>query len=246
MNPFIPKGNKKIAIIDGRISDESVKILEKRDIIVIKTIKCKDVDEGISYHPDIVLNPIDEKTLIVAPNLFEEYYKKLSPFGINIIRGEIYLSNKYPKDISYNLGRINNMAIHNFKWTDLRLKRELEKRKIELIQVPQGYTKCSLAIIDNNAGITADKIIYEKLKSLGCDMILIEPGHIELPGFNYGFIGGCMGKVSEDEIIISGSLKAHPDYEKIIKFIKKYNKEIIYLAEDKLIDLGTIIVMGIN
>lgn len=246
MNPFIPKGNEKIAIIDGRISNESIKILEKRNIKVIRTIKCEDVDEGISYHPDIVLNPIDEKTLIVAPNLFQFYYKKLSPFGFDIIKGESYLSNKYPNDILYNLGRINNIAIHNFNWTDLKLKKELEKREIKLVQVPQGYTKCSLAVIGNNAGITADKIIYEKLKSLGCDMILIEPGHIELPGFNYGFIGGCMGKLSEEEIIISGRLELHPDYERIINFIKKYNKEIIYLSEDKLIDLGTIIVMGIN
>ena len=32
---------------------------------------------------------------------------------------------------------------------------------------------------------------------------LLEPGHIKLEGFNYGFIGGCFGSLCKNDIFIS-------------------------------------------
>ena len=36
---------------------------------IIPTIECKEVSEPISYHPDIVIHPINHNTLVVAPNV---------------------------------------------------------------------------------------------------------------------------------------------------------------------------------
>lgn len=244
-NPFIPLMEANIAIIDGRASEKIVNNLEKFNIKVVRTIKCNELQESISYHPDIVLHPINHNTVIVAPNVFDYYYEKLSPLGIKILKGNAILDSKYPKDIAYNVGRLKNIAIHNFKYVDEKLKFYLEKEKIELINVKQGYTKCSLAIVDDISGITADVCIYKKLSELGYNMLLIEPGHINLFNEKYGFIGGASGNYSKDIIMFTGRLDKHPDNIRIENFIKNRNKKILYLSNEDIIDLGTIITLFI-
>lgn len=241
LNPFIPKKKANLILIDGRIGKETIGNLKNLGFKVVPTIKCKEVADPVSYHPDIVIHPINHNTILVAPNVFKYYEEKLKGMGIRLIKGERFLDKKYPKNIAYNVGRIGNYAIHNFKYTDEKLKFYLKKENLDFIHVKQGYTKCSLAIIDEKSIITADIPIYNKLKSLGFNTLLINPGYIDLKGYPYGFIGGTCGKISNKEIIFSGTFIDHPDQEKILKFIKKYNDRIIWLSQDKVKDIGTII-----
>ncbi|NMB08897.1 MAG: hypothetical protein GX981_10985 [Tissierellia bacterium] len=241
LNPFIPKEKANTVIIDGRISEEAKKNLKNLGLNIIPTIECKQVSKPISYHPDIVIHPINHNTLIIAPNVFDYYEEMLSGMGIRLLKGETNLGENYPMDIAYNVGRIGNYAVHNLKYMDEKLKFYLEKEGLELIHVEQGYTKCSMAIINEKSLITADYPIYEKLKSLGFNILLIRPGFIELKGYPYGFIGGTCGNLSKDEIIFSGKFIDHPNREKIIKFTKKYNKKIFWLTNTKIQDIGTII-----
>lgn len=241
LNPFIPFKKANLSIIDGRVSDIVVNNLEKLNIKVIRTIKCADVSESISYHPDIVMHPLDHRTIVVAPNVYDYYRKVLSKEGLKIIKGETILKSKYPEDIAYNVGRLNGLAIHNLKYTDSVLKYYFQKENIEILNIKQGYSKCSLCIVDENSAITSDVIIYEKLKKLRYDILLIKPGYIDLINEKYGFIGGTSGNISKDEIIFSGKLHKHPDYERIVKFLKNKNKKIRYLSNENIVDIGTII-----
>ena len=240
-NPFIPRLPANLVIVDKRIDEESVKVLEKLELKVIKTIKCEEVDESLSFHPDIVIHPINHNTLMIAPNVFEYYEDKLYGRGINLIKGEVSLGMKYPKDISYNVGRLKGVAIHNFKYTDEKLKYYLKKENLEFVHVNQGYTKCSLSIVGEDSGITSDVPMYEKLTSIGFNILLVEPGHIVLEGQRYGFIGGTNGNISEDKLLFSGSFREHPNKDKILDFVYKNNKKIIYLSNKKIVDIGTII-----
>lgn len=239
-NPFLPKEKMNLVIIDGRLAKKYFKTFEQLDIKVIPTIPCNEVAEPISYHPDIVMHPINNNTIIVAPNVFEYYREKLCELGIKVIKGEKKLNIQYPEDIAYNVGRIDNFAIHNFKYTDEKLKYYLRKEGLKFVDIKQGYSKCSMAIIANKAIITSDYPIYEKLTKLDIDVLLVESGYINLPGYPYGFIGGTCGSLSQEKIIFSGRFSNHPDHLKIINFLKKYQKNIIYLSEDPL-DIGTII-----
>lgn len=240
-NPFIPLKQANLTIIDGRVDEVTVKKLEKLNIKVIRTIKCADVQESISYHPDIVLHPIDHKTLIVAPNVYDYYADSLSNLGIKVIKGETVLKYDYPFDIAYNVGRLKDIAIHNFKYTDEKLKFYLKKKNLSFINVNQGYTKCSLAIVDDISGITSDSYIYKTLSNQGYHMLLIQPGYINLANEKYGFIGGATGSLSVDTIIFSGTLNHHPDYNKIVNFINERGKNILYLSKNQIADFGTII-----
>lgn len=240
-NPFIPKKEGNLIIIDGRVSQEIFKNIKKLNIDVLPTIQCNDVPEPISYHPDIVMHPINQKTLVIAPNVFDYYEEKLRGMGIKTIRGQTELSESYSKHVAYNVGRIGNFVVHNFKYTDEVLKYFLGKENIEMIHVNQGYTKCSMMIVDKNAIITADYPMYQKLKDIGLDVLLISPGHVDLKGYDYGFIGGASGNLSKETILLSGSMDKHPDKDIILKFLKKYKKRIIYLSDKKITDIGTII-----
>lgn len=241
VNSFIPRNIGNTVIIDGRVSSEILENLKKMNLNIIPTIECKEVSEPISYHPDIVIHPINHNTLVVAPNVFDYYEKKFHGMGIKVIQGQTELGKDYPEDIAYNVGRIGNLAIHNLKYTDEKLKYYLKKENIEFIHVNQGYTKCSMAIIGEKSIITADYPIYKKLTRLGIDVLLIQSGHIELEGHTYGFIGGATGNLSKNDIMFSGKFDKHPDKENILNFLKKYRKSIIWLSNKKIKDIGTII-----
>lgn len=245
-NPFIPLAKANIAIVAGDAHEDIIKTLDELNIKVIHTIKCKDVDESISFHPDIIMHPINHNTLVIAPNVYEYYKEQLKGLNIKLIKGEKILGGKYPHNIAYNIGRVYGSAIHNFKYTDELAKFYLEKENLKFIDVKQGYTKCSMAVVDETSIITADYPIYTSLRDFGYDPLLISPGDIQLEGQNYGFIGGATGNFSKDTIFLSGSLEGHPDKEKVENYIFKKNKKIIYLSNKKIVDIGTIITLNNN
>lgn len=240
-NPFIPLRDADLVIIDGRVPKEAIEKIESLNIKVIPTIPCQEVAAPISYHPDIVIHPINHKTIIVAPNVFEYYSDVLSKTGIRVIKGEKELKKEYPADIAYNVGRVDNLAIHNFKYTDEKLIYYLEKEGLEFLNVKQGYTKCSIAIVDRKAVITSDYPIYKKLTEIGIDVLLIEAGYIRLDGYPYGFVGGTCGNLSREIVAFSGKFLYHPAKNEITNFLKKYNKKVLWLSDENVTDIGTII-----
>lgn len=240
-NPFIPQGRAHIAIIDGRADNEIKTNLIKQGLMVIETCKCEELYDSISYHPDIVIHPINHNKVIVAPNVYDYYKDIFSFYGIKVVKGEKKLSRNYPENIAYNVARISKYAIHNIKFTDEKLKFYMGKEGIDFINVKQGYTKCSLAIISEGAAITSDSSIYKELKKHEMDVLLIKEGFVELPNLNYGFIGGATGMLSENELLLSGVIHEHPSSFEINNFLKKYKIKPIYLSNNRIIDIGSII-----
>ncbi len=246
MNSFIPKEDGNIIIVAGNADMEIMETLRRENAIVIPTVKCADVDDSISYHPDIVMHPINHNTIVIAPNVFDYYQDIMKGFNLKIIKGEKELSGKYPLDIAYNVGRISSSAVHNFKYTDEVLKFYLKKEGLRFIDVNQGYTKCSMAIVDECSVITADIPIYRELKKINYDVLLVEPGHIYLENQKYGFIGGATGNLSKNKMLISGNLDSHPNKKEIEGFIYQKNINILYLSQKPIVDIGTIISLNCN
>lgn len=245
MNPFIPLKYADIVIIDGRVSEEIINNLKSLNIkTIIPTIKCNNVDDSIAFHPDIVIHPINHDTLIISPSVFDYYDEKLNGLGIKLIKGKTYLNREHPMDIAYNIGRIGNYAFHKIEYTDQVVKSYFKTEKVEMIDIRQGYSKCSMAIVNYSSIITSDNGIYSKLISLGFDALLIDPGHIILEKQKYGFIGGTIGNLSQDMLMFSGNIDDHPNKIEIENFIKQKEIEIIYLSKEKIIDVGTIICLN--
>ncbi len=244
-NPFIPSKRANLAIISGQASGEIIYNLTNEGMEVIKTIKVESVSSKIAYHPDLILHPIDLNTIVVAPEVFNFYSQNLKPYGLNVIKGRNNLARHYPEDIKYNVFRIGDHFVHKKGYSDGIIEQYYKNMGIKLIDVKQGYTKCSIALVDNQSAITSDKKIAEKLTDAGYDILLIEKGWIELLGYDYGFIGGASGHISSKEMVLTGLLLNHPDALVIEDFIKSKGIEIIYLSKDNIIDLGTVFLFSI-
>lgn len=173
---------------------------------------------SISSHPDIYICDTGKKL---------------------IMQNEI--SNKYPDYLGYNGIFLDRYFIHNLKYTSPVLLDEAERMGLELINVNQGYTKCSCVVVDGRSIITADEGIVKKLYGYDVDVLKIEAGHVRLDGFDYGFIGGASGKVGNC-IVFNGDLSTHPDHEIIREFILSKGLEIIDFKGLELYDIGTIFV----
>lgn len=149
------------------------------------------------------------------------------------------LGYSYPQNIIYNGASTGCYFIHNIKYTDQKLLETVKKYNQKIIDVKQGYAKCSIVVVDQESIITSDRGIAKACQGI-LDVLLIEPGHIVLEGFDYGFIGGCSGRIGRT-VLFNGNLKNHPDFEKIRTFIEERNLELKYFEDYPLTDIGSII-----
>ncbi len=239
--PNVPYSQVRAVIVDGRISVPMEERLVRMGMDVIKTVRHPRLYPAVSYHPDLVVCPVGRGRMVVAPEMFEYYKRALAPYRVRLIKGEKMLSGNYPMNIAYNIASTGKKAVLYSRHTDPAVMRELKGNNTELVEVKQGYAKCSTAIVSENAIITSDKGIARKSGEKGVDVLLIRSGHIRLEGLDYGFIGGCCGRISEDYILFTGNISFHPDGELIKNFLKKYNICPVGLHDHMLVDLGSIV-----
>jgi hypothetical protein len=230
--------------VDYRITNEELVNLSNLNVNPILVPKCNEVYEAINGHPDIQLNILKTKEsnhIIVQKNINKNFKEILKSNNIKYILSKNSLSNTYPDDIILNSLILENYFIHNLKFSDKNLlKSQNLKTKIN---VSQGYTKCSILPVRNNALITSDKGIFEALKDYNFDILLLPPGDILLPSLNYGFIGGTGGMISNDKMAFFGDLDSYNWGEEVKKFLYKYDVSPIALRKGKLIDRGSLLTL---
>ena len=232
---------KKRVIIDNRIRKiEKEKLIELGyELIEINT--STKVYPEISSHVDIFACKVRDK-IIIEPT----QYPNIMLYAKNSIKGQDEVQEKYPDDIKYNVCTIGKKAIHNFQYTDEKLKQELINNNYELINTTQGYTNCSIAVIDDNSAIVSDKGLYKILKFYDIDTLLVE-NNLDiklLNGENYsskkGFIGGCITRLG-DSIIVFGDLNKIDIDGRIRDFITSKKIKIIEFKGLDIIDYGGLI-----
>ncbi|WP_055071136.1 DUF6873 family GME fold protein [Clostridium massiliamazoniense] len=229
-----------ISFVDYRLTEKQINLLLDEGLNIIKVPKSNNLYDAISGHPDIQLNIINSKKIILAKNS-NLSLETLNQYNIDFEYSSKELEEKYPKNIFLNAVNLKDFFIHNFKFTDKNLLKHVSDK--ELINIKQGYSKCSIAIVNDKALITSDLGIYNTLKKYPLDVLLIPSGDIILPGLSYGFIGGTCGLISEDKMAFLGDLKNHSYGNDIKDFLFKHNVEPIYLDEGKLIDRGSILTL---
>lgn len=227
----------RYAIVDFRINDEEKQNLINLGVEIILCPPCRLLYDSVCGHPDMQIHFIDKHTVIVHKDMNEIFINKLISIGLNVILSKNSLTDKYPEDIILNALNLPNLFVHNLKYTDKILLNNVQNKK--LINVSQGYTKCSCAPVNKNAIITSDPSILKTLEGENIDILKIPSGDIILPGLDYGFIGGCCG-ILYNYMIFFGDLNYYAYSEKIINFLGKYNLKPIFLRKGKLIDRGSI------
>ena len=230
----------KIAIISPDTSEAIRRNLQKLDLEPMEIPRCSSVERPISGHPDIQIF-IHEKSVFCHHEIEISFLKRIGKYA-RIIICESRIGEPYPLNIPYNIACTGLIAFHKRSHTDSRVAEYLASRKIPIVNVNQGFAKCATLIIDENHIITADRSIHRAAVENEITSLLIESGDIELPGYQYGFIGGATGTLS-DAILFTGKISNHRDYRRICEGIEERGKQIIYLSEENAVDLGTIFVI---
>lgn len=207
------------------------KLSEKYEIR--KLPPCDDLAKPVSKHADMLLGSLDGRLVVTRP-----YYEKNAALFSDcdpLITDEQH-GKEYPADILLNFLDTKKAVIGYWKALTKLIKKQV-------INIKQGYARCS-TLIGGGFAVSADTGILSALESLGFDTLQISPGHIVLPGYDFGFIGGA-SFADGDTVYFFGSLSYHPDGSTIKEFIISRGAKIHELADAPLLDLGGAVIIKI-
>ena len=240
--PYLPDRMIKLCIVDKRISQKKLSALESKKIDYIFSWQHNNVLHGIDTHPDMTLCPMGGKYLVAEPESYAYYKQKLVPFGFTVLKGKTALQPKYPFDIAYNALILRDTLFGNLKYTDPEILNFAKERGYQLVNVSQGYTKCAVYPVTENAVITQDKGLEKIFLSHGFDVLCLNDiGSVRLKGFDAGFIGGAGGKIDRFSAAFFGDINKHKDDKKIRMFLQKYAVKPLCLSQEELEDHGSLI-----
>jgi len=201
------------------------------------------VDKRVAGHVDLSLFHFGSDELAASPYLKGSALSKtLEDYGFKLnfpcsVQGETY-----PFDADFNLCFFGNNLIYNPKTANHSIVEYLTNvRELKKIKVRQGYSRCSVCIVNENAIISSDAGICSRAVEAGISVLKISPGYVELSGYNYGFIGGATFKITENIIAFTGHLDNHPDKDAILNFISLHNVDPVYITNLPAFDIGSAI-----
>ncbi len=239
----------KIVLIDNRMRDfEKNKLLELGyEILEIPTNK--NVYYEISSHVDIFAVRVKDN-LILEPTVYELLQEKIRKSSdVRVIKGQNTVKYKYPFDVPYNICITKDFAIGNFKYIDPVLDNVIGKSDLRKVHINQGYSKCSIAVIDDNIVVVNDKSIAKILEKNGLEVIFLNDNldiklykdDKEFSGMN-GFVGGCLQRI-DNYIYVSGGMQIIDKNGTIRKVINDRNLQCIDFKEFEIIDYGGMIII---
>ncbi len=236
--PRLPDRPVKLVLASGEYP-ALISRLRELNIGVVETSFDSRLPKPVAFHPDMQACPLDSENLFVLQK--SDLLKKLALYDIIATETAELPQNRYPGDVLCNAFAWNGFLVGNMAAIDQKLRERAKEIGLLELPVRQGYASCSVALVTETAAIVSDRGMAAALEKQGFEILRIQPGFIELPGYEYGFIGGCCGKLAPDLIGFSGSLKNHPDRQSIQKFLSRHGVEMIELTSGALIDVGGIV-----
>lgn len=232
----------KYSFVDSRISQEEMTNLENIGIKPIKVPPSDLLYDAVCGHPDILINIIDNNTIVVHRDMPYDFINLLKGAGFEVILSVNSLSSSYPGDIILNAVNTEHFFMHSLKYTDAALLNLVKNKK--KLNIKQGYSKCSTALVTENAAMTSDNSISEQLGRIGMDVLLLPPGDILLPGLDYGFIGGTCGLITKNKLAFFGDLNFYAYGHQVENFLRLHGVEPVFLRSGKLIDRGSLLTVN--
>lgn len=227
-------------IVDNRTPKKCLERLVSLGFSVITLPSFPSLQEPVSAHPDMLL-------FFAGENVFchEDYLemakaelRAIADMGYDINTSNERISSRYPEDILFNAARIGDRIYCKADRISNLIKEYAAENKLRIRNVNQGYAKCSVCVVSENAAITADAGLCRAMREDGIDVLLISQGHVALAGYDTGFIGGCSGSDGK-RVYFSGNIELHPDGNVIADFCRSHGKEPISLSDEPLYDIGT-------
>ncbi len=236
-NPNLP--SNKVTTVFVNCDDNALKnAFDKLSVKVVSTAQNELLEAPVSYHADILANHVGKSTFLVDKHQTELCNFIKNNGGKYVLIDDV--KSPYPNDCLLNFADIGDYIICNKSIMTKEIIDLLPNKQI--IDVNQGYSKCSVCICKYNTIITDDISIcnavsqYDNIKSL-----LVEKGRVHIEKYCYGFIGGCCGLVDKDVLLFNGDLSTHTDFDKIKNFLYDNGIKYIDIKGKPLTDIGSII-----
>ncbi|MBQ9460456.1 MAG: hypothetical protein IJU51_00855 [Clostridia bacterium] len=236
-SPNLPQSKVCLVLISDR-KRKLTRELSKLGIRCIDPGSLNGISGSERFHADMIVCHVGGNRLFCASNGDINPRAALRDEGFEVMLTDNAVTAQKP---ALNICITGRNVLCDTKTVDPTLAVFLQNDGMSILHTNQRYTKCSAALAAGNAVITSDPSIYELCRKNGIDVLMITPGHIELEGYPYGFIGGCCGLLSNDTLAFSGDITLHPDYENIRSFAGNYGVNIISLSDSMLCDIGGII-----
>lgn len=215
----------------------------KKDFEIIQLPPDTSLPEAVNGHSDLLIFKIDNK-LVTRKCYYRTAKDKIDLIcdksGLELVLSDVEAGDHYPNDCGLCAAISGRKIICRKASADGEILRLADDPGYNLLNVPQGYSKCSCAVLADGAIITADRGIAKVTHENGIDTLLITEGNIELPGYAYGFIGGATG-LCENTLYFCGNLESHPDHTAIDEFARKHSTKCVSLSEEKLYDVGSLL-----
>lgn len=231
-----------LAVLDCRAPDEAEAALIEYGYRILRLPPHPRLPAPVASHPDMLL--------FFAPHaiLCTQSYARIAQQELKQISNHLNLplctikedyGARYPNDVLLNAASVGDYLL----CFPQAIASELTKYyKNHILPVRQGYTKCSTLPIGKHALITEDPSIFKTAACIGLDVLRISSGHIQLNGYDYGFIGGCASfspYEKTDTVYFCGDLSSHPDDASITAFCKRHGFHVRSLGTFPLTDIGT-------
>lgn len=224
-----------LIIVDYRIPELALLELEKMgSVVLFRSEKLRGPLEG---HADIGMFHNGSET-ILAPDAPEYIQQELRKHGVPFSTGEKPSGSSHPDTATYNAAGSKGLLIHNTRFTEPKIR---SLYPTNIVNVKQGYSRCSTLIINNDAIITSDEGIAASLQRINKNVLLVKSKNISLPGLPYGLFGGCCGGI-RNTIFLAGSLSFLEDGEIIRAFIENAGFQLVELQPTIPQDVGGIFI----
>ncbi len=238
VKPLRPLCNMKHRVLISPADSKLIDKLSKYNIESVNTVPLDNLIEYERYHADMGVLRINDT--FFTYECLREKYSFLKDNKVYYCKNP---KKKYPGNVGLNAAYLGNKLICKESALCYELKSYCKNNSIEIVNVNQGYSKCSTLILNEKSIITADKSIAKVCERNGVEVLLITPGHIKLAENVHGFIGGASGVIG-DTVYFFGNIKLHPNFHEIIEFIEKRKMKYISLTEDTLTDIGGFILLN--
>ena len=195
----------------------------------------------VSAHPDMLFF-LSRGRLVCHRDYFVtagyEIERIAERTGAKVVLSDEDIGEEYPRDVLFNAAAIGDMLICRRDAVSSRVAELYSEDKI--INVKQGYAKCSVCVVSDSSIITSDRSIAKAAEKQGIDVLLISQSGVSLDGYDRGFIGGASGTDGE-KVYFCGSLELHPSGEAIKEFCRERGREAVSLSDEPIYDYGTLI-----
>ena len=221
-------------LISNRVSIGMRKYLESRYAETFLLPPNPNLPENISFHTDLSCF-YGSRTLICSPYL-ENYLQGRLPCPVAC--GGKEPSAGYLNEIAYNAAAVGKFLFCHEKYTDMAIINLAKKNHLTILATKQGYAKCSIAVVNGNAIITADPDIANRAAAAGIRTLITTNTGVCLPGYTNGFLGGASVKIN-NTLFFTGNLKKHRDFHKIMAFCEQENTGVDFYEKEPLFDFGS-------